>query len=260
MRLGLLKLLQFDIDRGETGGRQVGALLEAIALTAQIIDLGLAGDRLILQMGVTAHLFEMASLIGGDLLVQLAEPRHGGLQMRFELLHLLAIVVGLARRLLQRCFGRSGRLGEGADAHRQLRQALTRLGQLRFEVAGQSAFMRDRRFFRLDLLQPLRQQPLFLVQMIVEVGEEHLEPFRFRFAGAGAGGPLVQFALELLQRQRLGVELLGEFAVLLQAEAEAKFFQAIAVFLVALGLGRLQFDAAELLLDLLNDVLDAGQI
>ena len=46
----------------------------------------------------------------------------------------------------------------------------------------------------------------------------------------------------------------------MRPESDAQLLEAGAVFLVALGLGRLQLDAAELLLDLVDDVLQPLQV
>src|SRR5207248_699422 len=53
------------------------------------------------------------------------------------------------------------------------------------------------------------------------------------------------------------LQLPGDLAVLLQAESDAQFLEPAAVLLVALGLGRLELDAAQLLFDLVDDVLEA---
>src|SRR5262249_25873769 len=52
----------------------------------------------------------------------------------------------------------------------------------------------------------------------------------------------------------------GQLAVLLKPQAEAQLLEALAVLLVALGLGGLEPDAAELLLHLVEDVLQAQQV
>ena len=62
------------------------------------------------------------------------------------------------------------------------------------------------------------------------------------------------------QRTGLRLQLPSEVVVLLQAQADAQFLQPVGVFLVALGLGRLQPHAAQLLLDLVEDVLGALQV
>ena len=120
--------------------------------------------------------------------------------------------------------------------------------------------MRDRRLLGLDLLHQFSESGLLGVQLIVKIGEQHFEPFRLRFTGAGAGGTLVQLALELIERLRLGVEPLRQIAVFHRAEVDTQLLEAIAVFLEALGLGCLELDGAELLFYFLNDVLDAGQV
>ena len=48
--------------------------------------------------------------------------------------------------------------------------------------------------------------------------------------------------------------------VLAQAQADAQLLQPGGVFLVALGLGRLELDAAQLLLDLVDDVAEAREV
>src|SRR5437763_13872155 len=64
----------------------------------------------------------------------------------------------------------------------------------------------------------------------------------------------VQAAAELLEDGRLDLQLLRERVVPVQPEREPQLLQAAAVLLDALGLGGLELDAAELLLDVVTDV------
>ena len=133
--LSLLQFLQFEIDRGETGRGEFGALPQPLAFAAKIVDLRLAGDRFVLQMGRAAHLLEVLRLVGGDLLVQLGEPVDGGLQHSLMGLHFLPLLLGEQRDLLQSGFGSVRRLGQGPNVHGQISKALAGLLQFGFEVA-----------------------------------------------------------------------------------------------------------------------------
>src|SRR5262249_46086068 len=58
----------------------------------------------------------------------------------------------------------------------------------------------------------------------------------------------------------LGRQLAAEYVVVAQAEGDPQVLEPGGVLLVALGFGRLQLDAAELLVDLFEDVAEAGQV
>ena len=56
------------------------------------------------------------------------------------------------------------------------------------------------RFFGANPLHDAGQQPFVLVQLIVEVGQENLQPFRLRLAGPGPARPLIQLDAQLFQQ------------------------------------------------------------
>ncbi len=66
--------------------------------------------------------------------------------------------------------------------------------------------MRERRFLGTDLLQHACQPRLAVVQAVLQIGQQNLQPFRLRLAGAGTSGTLVQLAAQLVELLHLPVE------------------------------------------------------
>ena len=99
-----------------------------------------------------------------------------------------------------------------------------------------------------------------LPDLAFEPSERLLQPSRVLLPRFGLGGPLLQASPKAVQDHGLCIESLGELVIFLEAEGDSQLLQAIAVLLVTLRLGRLQFDAAELLLDFLDDVAKALEV
>ena len=82
--VGRDQILQFKVDRGEGFRGMRRALSQAFRFAAQIIDLRLARDGLVLQMGGTTHHFEMVRFVARRLLLHLSKLALRRSQFRFE--------------------------------------------------------------------------------------------------------------------------------------------------------------------------------
>src|SRR5262249_32976365 len=120
--------------------------------------------------------------------------------------------------------------------------------------------MSERRLLGRDLLTRVRQSRLLLMHALIESAESPLQLLRFPFPGFNLRGPLIQGCSELFQNDQLLFELRRHLAIFFQPQANPQLFQSIAVFLITLRFGRLQLDAAELLLDLVDNVAESLQI
>src|SRR5262249_8425229 len=87
-----------------------------------------------------------------------------------------------------------------------------------------------------------------------------LQPADLRLPGFGLDRLVVQARAQALQGRHLRLQALALLVVLFQPQGHAQFLEALAVLLIALGLGRLEPKAAELLLDFLDNVAQAVEV
>ncbi len=164
-------------------------------------------------------------------------------------IHLAQLVAGLHRRLGQ-CRQVPGQLGE----------AQARLRQLGLQVVAQFPLVAPGCLLGGDLLARGGQAALLFGHGGVQPAQRlfHLPQLAFprlRLHGVGLErGPL------LVELFRLLAQPLAQLPVFLETERHPQFFEAAAVFLMPLGLGRLEFDAPQLLFDLVDDVLEPLQV
>ncbi len=112
----------------------------------------------------------------------------------------------------------------------------------------------------MDVLAGAGQAGFLPPQLVIQLGQEVVDAVRLFFEVSGAGRALLHVALQAIQQRRLRAQLFRVLVILGQPQGQAQLLEPVGIFLVTLRLGCLQLDAAELLVHLVDDVLEAEQV
>jgi hypothetical protein len=117
----LTQLLKLQVNRIQVLGRLLRFVQQALALPAQILDLGFVANRIVLKMSGLAHLFQVGGLIGLDLVLEVCQPPDGGSELAVQRIHLLMLLATLGFGGLGFGSGSGGGRGERGHPLVQLR-------------------------------------------------------------------------------------------------------------------------------------------